>query len=257
MQAAVRAFLCLTVVSVLVACASSKSKSAAFAPEIDPKDPLAGTRLMQQGQALVNEGKIAEGLERYQVALALQPKNPTIHNLIGVAELQRRGAAQAVESFNRALALAPEYSDARNNRGAAYVQLGQFALAEADFLAVLGDSTHANRASVFFNLGSLYLSRGDPSAAEENLRRAAVPSGPIEAFLLLGQVEERLGKQELAETAYRQGMAKAPERPALALALGKLLDSTGRKDEAREVFRRILSVAPDSPEAREARSLLE
>ena len=257
MRKAVSPLVRLAAVAALAACASSVSRNSALAPDEDPNDPLAGTRLMQQGQALVAEGKAADGLERYRLALKLQPKNPTIHNLIGVAELRLGRAAKAVESFNQALTLAPQYSDARNNRGAAYIQLGQFALAEADFLAVLSDSVHANRTGVYFNLGSLYFSRGNLSAAEENLRRAAVVSGPIEAFLMLGQVEESMGKPELAETAYREGIVKAPERADIALALGKLLEASGRKEEARELYLRIVSLAPDSPEARQARSRLE
>ena len=241
----------------LAACASSASRSAGSNPEYDPRDPLAATRLMQLGQALVSEGKIAEGLERYRAALAMQPKNPTIHNLLGVAELKGGSPAKAVEAFNRALALAPQYSDARNNRGAAYVQLGQFAMAEADYLAVLSDSTHANRADVYFNLGSLYLSRGNLSAAEENLHRAAVPAGPIEAFFLLGQVEDRLGKGELADSTFRVAMAKAPERPDIALAFGLLLESRGRKEEARDAFRRVVTLAPGSVEAKQARAHLD
>ncbi len=247
----------LAVVTALAACASSAAKPSASNPDLDPRDPLSGTRLMQQGQMLVAEGRVADGLERYRAALELQPKNPTIHNLIGVAELQRGNAADAVDSFNRALTLAPQYSDARNNRGAAYVQLGQFAMAESDFLTVLGDATYASRYNVYFNLGSLYLSRKNLPAAEENLRRAAVPSGPVEAYFLLGQVEERLGRPDLAETAYRDAANRAPERTDVALALGLLLESQGRKDEAQGVFRRVIGLAPGSPEAAQARTHLE
>lgn len=257
MNDTVRCLALLAAVATLAACASSASPRAAANPDLDPRDPLAGTRLMQQGQALVAEGRVPEGLDRYRVALGLQPKNPTIHNLIGVAQLQQRESAKALESFNRALALAPQYSDARNNRGAAYVQLGQLAMAESDFLAVLGDVTYASRANVYFNIGSLYLTQGNLSAAEENLRRAAVASGPVEAFFMLGQVEERLAKPVPAESAYRGAIEKAPERADIALALGVLLDSQGRKDEARDVFRRVVSLAPDSPEAKRARAHLE
>lgn len=257
MRGCSRSMRLLAVLVLLVGCASSKPPSGAANFGVDPKDPLAGTLLMQQGQALVSEGKFSEGMARYWVALKIQPKNPTIHNLLGVALLRSGDAAKAVASFNQTLALAPQYSDARNNRGAAYVQLGQFANAEADFLAVLGDQTHANRTSVYFNLGSLYLARGDLSAAEENLRRAAVASGPVEAYGMLGQVEEKLSKPAQAEAAYREAIAKAPERADLMLALGKLLAGSGRKDEARDLFRRVVAVAPGSTEARQAHALME
>ncbi|HVN74993.1 MAG TPA: tetratricopeptide repeat protein [Thermoanaerobaculaceae bacterium] len=257
MPGAPRSPLRLVAVVMVAACASSVPHPTASTPEYDPRDPLAATRLMQQGQALVTDGQVAAGLAKYRVALSLQPKNPTIHNLIGVAELQQRDAAKAIESFNRALDLAPQYSDARNNRGAAYIQLGQFAMAEADFLGVLTDSTYENRATVYFNLGSLYFTRGNLSAAEENLRKAAVPAGPVEAFFLLGQVEDRLGKADLAENAYRSAMERAPERADIALALGMLLEAHGRKDEARDIFQRVVSLAPGSPEAKQAHAHLE
>lgn len=257
MRGCTRAVRSLALVLLLAGCATSKPPSGAAAYGVDPKDPLAGTLLMQQGQALVSEGKVADGIARYRVALQLQPGNPTIYNLLGVAQLQGGEAAKAVASFNKALELAPQYSDARNNRGAAYVQLGQWANAEADFLAVLADPTHANRASVYFNLGSLYLTRGDLAAAEENLRHAAVASGPVEAYAMLGQVEEKLGRPAQAEAAYRGAIAKAPERADVMLALGKLLANSGRAEEAHELFRRVMAVAPGSTEARQAHALLE
>ncbi|MDD5562598.1 MAG: tetratricopeptide repeat protein [Thermoanaerobaculaceae bacterium] len=251
---------CLSLLGALVllgACASSKPAPANLPPEIDPNDPLAATMLMQQGQALVAEGKIPDGMAKFKLALSIQPKNPTVYNLIGMAELQSGKPAKALDAFNSALTLAPQYSDARNNRGAAYIQLGQYAMAEADFLAVLGDPTEANRAGVYFNLGSLYFSRGNLAAAEENLRRAAVPTGPVEAYFMLGQVEERLGQPARAETAYRDAMSRAPERADIVFALGKLLETKGRKDEAMALFRRVIALAPNSAEAQQARARLE
>lgn len=257
MRNPLRCFSRVAVLLVLAACASSKPARTDLPPGIDPNDPLAATKLMQQGQAQVAEGKFPDGLAKFKVALSLQPKNPTIYNLMGMAELQAGEPAKALEAFNNALILAPQYSDARNNRGAAYVQLGQYSMAEADFLAVLGDPTEANRAGVFFNLGSLYFSRGNLAAAEENLRRAAVPNGPVEAYFMLGQVEERLGQPARAETAYRDAAARAPERADIAFALGKLLEAQGRKDEAAVLFRRVIALTPNSVQARQARAYLE
>jgi Flp pilus assembly protein TadD len=258
MREVMRTATLLLVLALAAACSSSSSSGPpATAPEIDPNNPLAGTLLMQQGRALVNEGKIAEGMEKYKAALKLQPDNPTVHNLIGVAELQRGNSAKALDSFNRALTLAPKYADAMNNRGAAYMQLGQYSMAEADFLTVAADNTFANRSGVFYNLGSLYLIRGNLPAAEENLRKATKEAGPVEAYLLLGQVEEKLGKFSMAEDAYRGAMTRAPERPDVILALAKLVDSEGKKAEAHELYLKVIAVAPQSPEAQQARARLE
>lgn len=254
-----RAWRALTVLSALLiaaACSSAKPKAPAGAPEINPNDPLAATMLMQQGQALQGEGRFDDAIAKYGAALTLQPNNPTIHNLLGVAELQRGDAHKAIEHLTRALQLAPSYSDARNNRGAAYLQLDQLAQAESDFLAVLTDRTYANRTGVFFNLGVLYLRRGDLAAAEENLRKAAVPSGPAEAFLVLAQVEEKLGKIDSAEIALRAAQTRDPDQPRVLLALAQFLERQRGGEGAEELYRRIVSIAPDTPEAAAARERL-
>jgi len=242
---------------VLVACGSSTRK-AELPPgsSVDPKDPLAAMTLLQQGRAMIAQGKVDEGILRYQAALKLQPSNPTIHNALGVAELQRENLPRALDSFNRALQLAPSYSDARNNRGATYVRLDQLALAENDFLEVLADNTYANRAGVYFNLGSLYLGKGNVAAAEENLRKAAKPSGPVDAYALLAEVLAKQGKNALAESTLREALSRAPERADLALSLAELLLLEGRNDEAREWFNRVITLAPQSREADAARKRL-
>jgi tetratricopeptide (TPR) repeat protein len=253
---AMRSAACVIALAALVACRSSSPERSSETSDVNPNNPLGATLLMEQGLALVGQNKIADGLKKYDQALALQPKNPVVHNLIGVAELRAGETAKALDEFNRALALAPTYSDARNNRGTTYVRLGQYAMAETDFFTVLGDLTYANRAGVYFNLGSLYFGLGNLAAAEENLRRAAVPSGPVDAYFMLGQVEEKLAKPALAESAYRDAFSRAPERADIALALARLLESQGRSDEAREVYRKIIELAPNSPEAAEVRNKL-
>jgi tetratricopeptide (TPR) repeat protein len=237
-------------------CRSTPPPAKAADNTINPDDPLAATFLMRQGENLVAEGKFADGIAKYDAAAKLQPRNPTVHNLLGLAELQSGDAVKALEQFNQALALAPGYSDARNNRGAAYVRLGQLSLAEADFLAALTDNTYENRAGVFFNLGSLYYGKGNLPAAEENLKRAATAAGPVEAYILLGKVEDRLGKPELAEAALRTAMSRAPERPDAPLALALLLQEQGRSQDARDLFAKIVALAPNSPEAAQARAHL-
>lgn len=224
--------------------------------KVDEADPLAAMRLLQLGQTMVAEGKAAEGIEQFRHALRLQPANPTIHNVLGVAELQRGEPARALEAFNRALELAPSYLDARSNRGTAYLRLGQAAMAEADFLAALIDPSYANRPGVYFNLGALYFARGNLTAAEENLKHATIPVGSVDAYLLLGRVEERLGKFEAAEVAYRGAHGRGPERPDAALALAEFLAGRGHRAEAQELYRQVIEVAPSSPEAVRAHELL-
>ncbi|MCS7183633.1 MAG: tetratricopeptide repeat protein [Thermoanaerobaculum sp.] len=237
-------------------CTTATKHRAALPPGLDPSDPLAATVLLREGETMLRDGRTEEALDRFQAAASLQPANPVVHNFLGLAYLAKGEPASAVDAFSRALSFAPAYTDARNNRGIAYRALGQLALAESDFLAALQDLTYANRSGVFFNLGALYLAQGKLEAAEENLRRAATATGPPEAYLLLGEVQERLGKVGAAEEAYRKGMQRAPERADLPLRLATLLLNLGRGTEARELLQKVVELAPGSPEASQARALL-
>lgn len=252
-----RVLVGLLLVCLLVGCASSGGPAGSELPAgIDPQDPLAATVLLREGETFLRDGRVELALSRFQAAAKLQPANPVVHNYLGLAWLAKNEPAKALEAFTRALSLAPSYTDARNNRGVAYRNLGQLTQAEMEFLAALQDNTYANRAGVYFNLGALYTSQGRLEAAEENLRKAATPTGPVEAYLLLGQVQERLGKLPAAQETYRHGMDRAPERSDLPFRLGLLLWQEGKKEEARELFRKVTELAPDSPEAAEARSYL-
>ncbi len=251
---AVRWFGFLALAASLAGCASSAPRRSSVVPEVDPKDPLAAMTLMQQGQTLLAEGRSDAAVELFQAARDLQPTNPTVYNVLGVAELRRNNPQAALVAFNQALSLAPTYSDARNNRGTAYLQLRQHSMAEADFLAVLSDTTYSNRAGVLFNLGSLYMVRGNLMAAEENLRRATASGGPVDAFLLLGQAEEKLGRLELAEKAYLEAAGRSPDRPDVGMQLARLYEGQGRHKEAQELYRKILAQSPESPEAAEIRA---
>lgn len=246
---------CLVLVACIsLACASApRSHLDELPPGIDRNDPLAATMLMREGENMLRDGRTNMALARFRAAASLQPNNPVVHNFIGLAHLAKGEAAAAVEAFSRALSLAPTYTDARNNRGIAYRSLGQLTLAESEFLAALQDLTYANRASVFFNLGSLYLAQGKFEAAEENLMKASGATGPVDAFLLLGQVQERLGKLKSAEQTYRKGMERAPERVDLPFRLAVLLMNQGKADEAKVLFQKVVALAPESREAAAAR----
>lgn len=249
-----RACFLVLVACISLACASApRSDLGELPPGIDPNDPLAATMLMREGESMLRDGRTDMALARFRAAASLQPNNPVAHNFIGLTYLARGEAAAAVEAFTKALSLAPTYTDARNNRGVAYRSLGQLTLAESEFLAALQDRTYANRVSVFFNLGSLYLAQGKLEAAEENLKKASGATGPVDAFLLLGQVQERLGKLDAAEQTYRKGMERAPERVDFPFRLAILLINQGKADEAKELLQKVIALAPESREAAAAR----
>jgi len=222
------------------------------------KDPLAALTLMRQGSLLVQQGQYQLAMEKFKEADRAAPGNATVHNMMGLCNLQLQQYDKALISFNTALDLASSFTDARNNRGTTYLALGQLRLAEVDFLAVLGDSTYPHRYQVFYNIGTTYAQQGQLGAAEENLRKAATASFPVfEAFVKLADVVREQGREQEAVELLEEADLRFPERPEATFELGKLLAELGRTDEARPHLEKVISKEPGSERARQAAALLE
>jgi type IV pilus biogenesis/stability protein PilW len=213
--------------------------------------------LQNEGSGYFQQGRFEEALDRFQKAESIQPGNATVHNMIGLCYMRLEQLDQALAAFTQALTLAPAFTNARNNRGAVYMALGQYQLAEVDFTAVLGDSTYPHRWQAFFNLGMVYLQRGQLAAAEENLRRAATAPLPVfDAFLRLADISRELGKDRAAVNWLMEARLKFPERVEATLQLGVLLAELGREGEARRYLEDVVASDPSSEFAHQAQTLL-
>jgi tetratricopeptide (TPR) repeat protein len=222
------------------------------------KDPLASLTLMRQGAVLLQQEQYQQAIEKFKEADRVAPGNATVHNMIGLCNLQLGQYDTALSSFNTALELAPSFTDARNNRGTTYLALGQLRLAEVDFLAVLADSTYPHRYQVYYNLGATYFQQGQLGAAEENLRKAVTAPFPVfEAFIRLADVYREQDRDGDAVEVLEEAHLRFPDRPEATFALGKLLVELGRTDEARPHLEEIINKEPGSERARQAAALLQ
>jgi Tfp pilus assembly protein PilF len=213
--------------------------------------------LQNEGSGVFQQGRYQEALERFQKADSIQPGNATVQNMIGLCYMRMDMLDKALGSFNQALDLAPAFTNARNNRGATYMAMEQYHLAEVDFTAVLADSTYPHRWQAFFNLGMVYLQRGQLAAAEENLRRAATAPVPVfDAFLRLADIARENGRMDVALDWLMEARLRFPERSEAALELGTVLIELGREREARRYLEEVISADPSAPEAEQARALL-
>ncbi len=212
--------LLMTLLAVQGCSSTDSSAAAADAAASDTKkqpqarvgDPLASLTLMRQGSVLLQQGQYELAIEKFKEADRVAPGNATVHNMIGLCNLQLRQYEKSLSSFNTALDLAPSFTDARNNRGTTYLALGQLRLAEVDFLAVLGDSTYPHRYQVYYNLGTTYFQQGQLGAAEENLRKAVTAPFPVfEAYVRLAEVYREQGRDLTG--AISAGIPALPAKP--------------------------------------------
>jgi tetratricopeptide (TPR) repeat protein len=249
----------------VVACSSASAEQPQAAPkkkkakkEPTPTgDPLYSLTLMRQGLVMMQQGRYDEAIEYFSQADRIAPGNATNANMIGLCYLRKGLLDQALAEFDKALKLVPLFTDARNNRGATYLAMGQYHLAEVDFMAVLGDSTYPHAKQVHYNLGLTYLERNDLGSAEEYFRRSIILPDPMySAYLRLAELAQRQGELDRSKVLLEQAKLHFPERTEVSLELGKLLMLMGRDDEARPYLEQVIADQPSSEDAASAKTLL-
>jgi predicted O-linked N-acetylglucosamine transferase (SPINDLY family) len=159
-----------------------------------------------------------EAVAAYRQSLTLDPRNPAAWNNLAAAEQKLGNLAAAQEAFERSLAIAPHHLGARANYACLLFERGEHEQA----VAILQDS----------------------------LERA--PQA-IEAYLLIGYAFMRLGKPELALTAYRRAVTLSPRHRESRYNLALALEQTWSLAESESILRELLS---DDPAYADAWALL-
>jgi tetratricopeptide (TPR) repeat protein len=79
------------------------------------------------GVALTRQGKLAEAIEHFQQAIHIKPDDAGAHYNWGVALVHQGKPAEAVEHFQHALRIQPDNAEAHNNWGMALAHQGKLA----------------------------------------------------------------------------------------------------------------------------------
>jgi tetratricopeptide (TPR) repeat protein len=91
-----------------------------------PDDQIApqSVALLKQGETLLAQGKLIEADDTLETALAVDPKNRAVFNVMAKVAIKQQLYGQAIRLTNRALALEPTDRDALAVQGEAMVELG-------------------------------------------------------------------------------------------------------------------------------------
>jgi tetratricopeptide (TPR) repeat protein len=183
--------------------------------------------------------------------------SPELHVLIGRAYRMSGYAEQAVGEFQKALALDPKYPHAHSLLGLAYLQQGDQNYAEArqQFEAELAIDPQDYLSRYY--LGVVQFNQHEFPAAEATLERVAQqrPDNP-EAHFYLGQVYLQEGRLDLAVTALRKTIAlSGRDVTQLTKAhslLAEALQKQGKPDEAAAELSSATELKEDKPQGAEA-----
>ena len=171
---------------------------------------------------LIEEGRLAEAIERLSLAVDLEPRNAVLHAALGAA-LERQGRfGEAVAAFKEAVRLQPDDWVSRTNLGVALERDGrseEAVVAYRDAIRLRPDHgpAHANLAVSLARLGNL----------DEAIREGAesVRLDPTQAgwFYRLAVLYDRKGDRRAAMTALESALRVDPAHEA---ARTLLLDLT-------------------------------
>jgi len=181
-------------------------------------------RYYRLAQVQLEQGKTLPAIGSVDRALKLDPENAEAHYLLGFIRYQQSEYKPAEKEFRRAIRLNPYYTDAHNHLGLVYREVKEYDKALSEFQAALNDKSYKAAERIHLNIGYLYLARGMYAEAISSFQRS---------------------------------VALSPEYLRGRLGLGTAYARAGQKDQADKELRKVVALDPDSPEAAEARQLLD
>jgi Flp pilus assembly protein TadD len=164
----------------------------------------------------------------------------------------------AEQRFLRALALRPNYSEARNDLGVIYLEMGRWENAIQQFKAVKDDLFYPQHDFSVINLGLAYLGKGEFAKALEELEsvRNSAPRNPV-VKVAIGRVRFAQGNIDQALEEYRRALVIAPNYASAHFHLGLALMKQGNLAAARTAFKEVVKITPDSELGRTSMGYLD
>lgn len=193
-----------------------------------------------------------EAADLLQRALALKPDNTDALVQLGFAELGRNDLPAARNAFSRALSLAPAYGDASFGMAEVEFRSGNLdaALALAEKVSQ-ADPGNADAAALVHNIHKAkqagQAKQAAAALAKESPHRRP---DPVAGLMEQGRRLRAAGKLAEAEKVYHRALGLAPKNTDILVALGLVVGSSQRFDEAGHFFDRALAIRPGLLDAR-------
>ncbi|MCJ7833773.1 MAG: tetratricopeptide repeat protein [Deltaproteobacteria bacterium] len=231
---------------ILAACTSSLQRK---------EDALAYMRL---GDSMLREGRPTQALAELIKANDLDPNNPVIRNVLGIAYLEKGMVRQAIHQFEKALYLDPNYVEVHNNLGTALLRDGRVQEAIKEFNTALENPMYPTPHFVQYNLGQAHFTLKEFDKAREYYMEALKLSPAYSlAYHGLGLAWKATDHMEEAAEALKKAIENAPKFAQAHYDLGEVLLELKQPSLARLAFREVISLVPESDLGRKAQQRLK
>ena len=202
--------------------------------------------LIDEGNALEEQGRIAEAMARYDAAVHVDPQCARAHlnrgNILAASQFDEARAA-----YELAISCEPHYAAAYFNLGNLNYRAGEFTRAVRNYQAAVG--IRPDFADAFVAMGNALDSLGRTAEAVESYERAMVINpGCAEIHFNLGVLARTQGRHEEAADRLRRAVEIKPGFSEAHHKLGNVLSVLGELDAAEASLSRALSFQPESVE---------
>lgn len=215
---------------------------------------------LQLGTSHLIKQNFPTALKELLQAEKFDPENPIIQNNLGLSYMVREKFIEAEIKFRRALALKSDYTDARNNLGRLFIELGLYQKAIDELQVATADLTYETPAKSWANLGQAYFFLGEHIRARDSLRNSLkFNSESCFALHLYSRSIFELKDYKLASESFETTLNKCQKNASVETYFysGMSLYKTGKLDLARARFSEATRLNPKDPLSQKATEMLE
>lgn len=223
------------------------------------------------GTAYLSSGKLDDAISAFSKAAEIKPENVEVHTKLAVILCKQKKYPEAIVEANKAVKLGPKQAETHLVLGNIKLESGDHSGAQQAFKDAIeangfdsfGMKNPLTAASALSGLGWAISSEkdADKSKLEESVtyQRKAIKALPgfLPAYIRLAELYGKQGKNKDAESLY-QNIFKATKYDAgVASSYAKFLEFTGRKNEAKDVLKKVLDKTPDNKQISDALAALD
>ena len=236
-----------------------------FFGHIVSHNPTARDAQFNLGSALLDAGRLEEGLAAIRVAGEQRPDAPGPHATLGRTLMEEGRLEEAEQALQRAVEADPRHRGALQSRAELARRRGNLAEAETGYrqvLAIDGEYglAHAGLGTVLFEqrrygetLDHLRIAVESPATADTRGTLYLLMSRSARYLGFLDESEAHLNR---ALAAIRVAREQRPDTPGLHTILGQALMEQGRFDEAAAALQRAIEADPEHVGAMQIRAEL-
>jgi len=206
-------------------------------------DPQCARAHLNRGNILFAGARFDEARSAYQLAITCDSHYAGAHFNLGNLNYRTGEFELALRNYQAAIRIRPDFADALVAMANALDSLGRTAEAVESYGRAL--VINPGYAEIHFNLGVLATAQGRHGEAADRLRRAVeIKPDFAQAHHKLGAVLSNLEQLDAAEASLRRAFSIEPESADILHDLATILLSRGKSPEAVQLIVRMLNRAP-------------